>query len=149
MSAIAQYSQVSHPVVGPDGTVYVFWDGSTRLASLNSTYMPTATAGGYTWSPPLSVATLTEIPGVRNTVFRVNSYPAAAAAPNGDVYATWDTEVDDTTPIYTGDPGCAYYLPGNHVATCHSVAVYSKSTDAGQTWSDPAPVFGAGSRTGA
>ena len=147
ISANAHYSQGSHPVVGPDGTVYVFWNGSTRLASLNSTYMAKSTDGGDTWSPPLSVATVTNIPGVRNTVFRVNSYPAAAAAPNGDVYATWNTEVDDTTPIYTGDPGCAYFIPGNHVSTCHSVAVYSKSTDSGQTWSDPAPVFGAGSRT--
>ena len=149
ISANAHYSQGSRPVVGPDGTVYVFWNGSTRLASLNSTYMAKSTDGGDTWSPPLSVATVTNIPGVRNTVFRVNSYPAAAAAPNGDVYATWNTEVDDTTPIYTGDTGCAYFIPGNHVSTCHSVAVYSKSTDAGQTWSDPAPVFGAGSRTGA
>ena len=147
ISANAHYSQGSRPVVGPDGTVYVFWNGSTRLASLNSTYMAKSTDGGHTWSPPLSVATVTNIPGVRNTVFRVNSYPAAAAAPNGDVYATWNTEVDDTTPIYTGDPGCAYFIPGNHVSTCHSVAVYSKSTDSGQTWSDPAPVFGAGSRT--
>jgi hypothetical protein len=141
------YGQGSRPVVGPDGTLYVFWNGSTRLASLNSTYMVKSTDGGATWSPPLSVATVTNIPGVRNTVFRVNSYPAAAAAPNGDVYATWNTEVDNTTPIYTGDPGCAYFIPGNHVSTCHSVAVYSKSTDSGQTWTDPAPVFAAGSRT--
>jgi len=146
ISANAHYSQGSRPVVGPDGTVYVFWNGSTRLASLNSTYMTKSTDGGDTWSRPLSVATVTNIPGVRNTVFRVNSYPAAAAAPNGDVYATWNTEVDNTTPIYTGDPGCAYFIPGNHVSTCHSVAVYSSSTDAGQTWSDPAPVFGAGSQ---
>src|SRR5215471_14372292 len=147
ISGSAHYSQGSHPVVGPDGTVYVFWNGSTRLASLNSTYMAKSTDGGDTWSKPLSVATMTNIPGVRSTVFRVNSYPAAAAAPNGDVYATWNTEVDNTTPIYTGDPGCAYFIPGNHVSTCHSVAVYSKSTDSGQTWTDPAPVFAAGSRT--
>jgi hypothetical protein len=146
ISANAHYSQGSRPVVGTDGTVYVFWNGSTRLASLNSTYMTKSTDGGDTWSRPLSVATVTNIPGVRNTVFRVNSYPAAAAAPNGDVYATWNTEVDNTTPIYTGDPGCAYFIPGNHVSTCHSVAVYSSSTDAGQTWSDPAPVFGADSQ---
>jgi hypothetical protein len=30
------YSQGSRPVVGPDGTVYVFWDGATRLATLGS-----------------------------------------------------------------------------------------------------------------
>src|SRR4030095_4489809 len=141
------YGQGSRPVVGPDGTLYVFWNGSTRLASLNSTYMVTSTDGGDTWSPPLSVATVTNIPGVRNTVFRVNSYPAAAAAPNGDVYVTWNTEVDNTTPIYTGDPGCAYFIPGNHVSPCHSAAVYSKSPDSGRPWPDPAPVFAAGSRT--
>jgi hypothetical protein len=108
--------------------------------------MAKSTDGGDTWSRPLSVATVTNIPGVRNTVFRVNSYPAAAAAPNGDVYATWNTEVDDTTPIYTGDPGCAYFIPGNHVSQCHSVAVYSKSTDGGAHWSAPGPVFPAASR---
>jgi hypothetical protein len=141
------YDQGSRPVVGPDGTLYVFWNGSTRLASLNSTYMVKSSDSGVTWSPPLSVSTVTNIPGIRNTVFRVNSFPAAAAAPNGDLYVTWNTEVDNTNPIYTGDPGCAYFIPGNHVSTCHSVAVYSKSTDAGMTWSIPVPVFAAGSRT--
>jgi hypothetical protein len=124
ISANAHYSQGSRPVVGPDGTLYVFWDGSTRLASTNSTYVAKSTDGGVTWSSPLQVSTLAEIPGVGNTAFRVNSYPAAAVAPNGDVYATWTTEVDN-----------------------HSVAVYSKSTDAGATWSAPVPVFASGSRT--
>ncbi len=142
------YGQGSRPVVGPDGTLYVFWDGSTRLASLDSTYMVKSTDGGATWSTPLAVSTLTEIPGVRNTAFRVNSYPAAAVDPNtGAVYVTWNTEVDNTNPIYTGDTGCAYYLPGNHVSSCHSVAVYSESTNHGLTWSAPVPVFAAGSRT--
>jgi len=143
------YGQGSHPVVGPDGTVYVFWNGSTRLASLNSTYVVKSNDGGDTWSRPVQVATVTNIPGVRSTVFRVNSFPTGAAAPNGDLYATWNTEVDDTTPIYNGDPGCAYFVPGNHVSTCHAVVVYSKSTDSGQTWTDPAPVFAAGSRMAA
>jgi hypothetical protein len=147
ISANAHYSQGSRPVVGPDGTLYVFWDGSTRLASLDSTYMVKSTDGGVTWSFPLQVSTLTEIPGVRNTAFRVNSFPAAAVASNGNVYVTWNTEVDNTTPIYTGDPGCAYYLPGNHVSNCHSTAVYSSSTDGGTTWSAPGPVFTPGSRT--
>jgi hypothetical protein len=147
ISGSAHYGQGSHPVVAPDGTLYVFWDGSTRLASLDSTYMVKSTDGGATWSQPLSISTLTDIPPLKNTAFRVNSYPAAAAAPNGDLYATWATEVDNMTPIYTGDPGCAYFIPGNHVSTCHSVAVYSSSTNGGQTWSDPAPVFGGGDRT--
>src|SRR5262249_3517059 len=141
------YDQGSRPVVGPDGTLYVFWNGSTKLAALNSTYMAKSTDGGATWSKPLSVSTVTNIPGVHNTAFRVNSFPAAAAAPNGNLYATWNTEVDNTHPIYTGDEGCAFFIPGNHLSTCHSVAVYSKSTDAGATWTAPVPVFADGSRT--
>jgi len=140
------YDQGSRPVVGPDGTLYVFWNGSTRLAALNSTYMAKSSDGGATWSSPLSVSTVTNIPGIRNTAFRVNSYPAAAAAPNGDLYATWNTEVDNTHPIFTGDEGCAFFIPGNHLSTCHSVAVYSKSTDAGATWTAPVPVFAGGNR---
>jgi hypothetical protein len=124
ISANAHYSQGSHPVVGPDGTLYVFWDGSTRLASTNSTYVVKSTDGGATFSSPLQVSTLTETAGVQNTVFRVNSYPAAAVASNGDVYVTWATEIAGS-----------------------SVAVYSKSTDAGATWSAPTPVFASGSQT--
>jgi hypothetical protein len=124
ISANAHYSQGSHPVVAPDGTLYVFWDGSTRLASLDSTYMVKSTDGGSTWSAPLSISTLVEISPLADTAFRVNSYPAAAVAPNGDVYVTWTT-----------------------AASGHSVAVYSTSTDGGMTWSAPVPIFAAGNRT--
>ncbi len=135
------YGQGSRPVVGPDGTLYVFWNGSTRLASLNSTYMVKSTDGGATWSAPLSVSTMTNIPGVRSTAFRVNSFPAAAAAPNGDIYVTWNTEVKNDATTFGGDTDCAYFIPGNHLSQCHSVAVYSKSTDGGLIWSTPALVF--------
>ena len=141
------YGQGSHPTVGPDGTLYVFWNGSTRLASLNSTYMVKSTDGGATWSKPLSVSTMTNIPGVRGTAFRVNSYPAAAAAPNGDLYATWATEVKNNATSFGGDTDCAYFIAGNHLSQCHSVAVYSKSTDGGATWSAPALNFAPGNRT--
>jgi hypothetical protein len=141
------YGQGSHPTVGPDGTLYVFWNGSTRLASLNSTYMVKSTDGGATWSKPVSVSTVTNIPGVRDTAFRVNSYPAAAAAPNGNLYVTWATEVKNNATNFGGDTDCAYFIPGNHLSQCHSVAVYSKSTDGGATWSAPALVFAAGNRT--
>jgi hypothetical protein len=141
------YSQGSHPTVGPDGTLYVFWNGSTRRASLNSTYMVKSTDGGATWSKPVSVSTVTNIPGVRGTLFRVNSYPAAAAAPNGDLYATWATEVKNNATSFGGDTDCAYFISGNHLSQCHSVAVYSKSTDGGATWSAPALNFTPGNQT--
>jgi hypothetical protein len=118
------YGQGSHPVVGPDGTLYVFWDGSTRLASFDSTWMVKSTDGGATWSNPVAVAPLIDSSPLHDTAFRVNSYPAAAAAPNGDLYATWTTVIAGA-----------------------STAVYSKSTDGGATWSAPTNVFTAGNRT--
>jgi hypothetical protein len=142
------YDQGSHPVVGPDGTLYVFWEGSTRLASLNSTYMVKSTDGGATWSKPTAVSTVADILPLRDTVFRVNSYPAAAAAPNGDLYATWDGEVPNDGSTNAGTTGCAYFIVGSGAvrANCHSAVVYSKSTDGGATWSAPALVFAPGSR---
>ena len=141
------YDQGSRPVVGPDGTLYVFWDGSTRLASLNSTYVAKSTDGGETWSKPLSISQLTNTDVLKDTAFRVNSYPAAAAAPNGDLYATWTTEVlVDGAAKYDGEPACASWLGGDP-EDCYSVAVYSKSTDHGATWSAAAPVFAAATRT--
>ena len=83
------YGQGSRPVVGPDGTLYVFWLGSTRLATANSIYMVKSSDGGTTFSKPVQVSTVANSRLLKDTAFRNNSYPAAAAAPNGDVYATW------------------------------------------------------------
>jgi hypothetical protein len=118
------YSQGSRPVVGPDGSLYVFWDGARRHDELDSTWVAKSTDGGATWDKPIRIAPLDETEPLANTLFRVNSFPAAAAAPNGDLYATWTTETSDG-----------------------SVAVWSKSTDGGQTWTDEARVFTAASRT--
>ena len=118
------YSQGSRPVVGPDGSLYVFWDGSRRHDELDSTWVAKSTDGGATWEKPVQIAPLNETEDLANTLFRVNSYPAAAAAPNGDLYATWTTETADG-----------------------SVAVWSKSTDGGQTWTSPARVFAPATRT--
>jgi hypothetical protein len=87
------YGQGSHPVVGPDGTLYVFWDASTRQQSLDSIWMVKSADGGANWSSPTAVSTVADIMPLAKTAFRVNSFPAAAAAPNGDLYATWTGEV--------------------------------------------------------
>jgi hypothetical protein len=118
------YGQGSRPVVAPDGTLYVFWEGSTRLASANSQYVVKSTNGGATWSSPVRIAELDDSEPPADTVFRVNSYPAAAAAPNGNLHVTWTTETADG-----------------------SVAVASTSTDGGATWSEPERLFTAASRT--
>jgi len=140
------YGQGSRPVVGPDGTLYVFWDGSTRHEALDSTYVVKSTDGGATWSKPLSVSTLADIPGIKNTAFRVNSFPAAAASASGQLYVTWTTEVKNGATSFGGDPSCAYFL-GADLSQCHSVAVYSTSSDGGSSWSAPALVFAQGDRS--
>ncbi len=143
------YSQGSRPVVGPDGTLYVFWDGATRLQALDSTWMVKSTDGGATWSNPNAVATVADNPTLRDTAFRVNSFPAAAAASNGDLYAVWNASVPNDGWTYAGTTGCATWLSGTAAvrANCHSAAIWSKSTNGGATWSAPAAVFAQGTRT--
>jgi hypothetical protein len=125
------YGQGSRPVVGPDGTLYVFWDGATRLATLDSTYVVKSADGGVTWSKPVAISPLQEIVPPANTVFRVNSFPAAGVAPNGDVYVAWSSQMSNTGGL------CATSTNNG----CHATAVYSKSTDGGTTWSAPVPIF--------
>jgi hypothetical protein len=138
------YGQGSRPVVGPDGSLYVFWDGSTRLQSLNSTWVVKSTDGGASWSKPKQISELTDSMQLTNALFRDNSFPAAAAAPNGDLYATWTTETK--AGHLDGDRGCASWLTSD-LAGCQSIAVWSKSTDGGTHWTSPARVFAAATRT--
>ena len=128
------YDQGSRPVVGPDGTVFVFFEGSTRLATLNSTYMVKSTDGGESWSRPTAVAQLQDIVPIKNAVFRVNSFPAPAVAPDGTLYVAWSTQVNDSS-------GGLCATSKDMTMGCHSAAVFSKSTDGGGSWSAPAPVL--------
>src|SRR6266511_1283497 len=75
------YGQGSRPVVGPDGTLYVFWDGSTRLASLNSTYVVKSTDGGATFSSPIAISKLTDSADLHNHLFRKQPFPAGGTGP--------------------------------------------------------------------
>jgi hypothetical protein len=126
------YDQGSHPTVGPDGTVYVFWEGSTRLATLNSIWVVKSTDGGVTWSKPVAVSPLVDLIPVANTAFRNNSFPAAVAAPDGTVYVTWSSLTSDAT---------GGLCPARTNSGCHAAVLYSKSTDGGATWSTPALAF--------
>jgi hypothetical protein len=112
--------------------VYVFFEGSTRLATLSSTYVVKSTDGGVTWSKPVAIAPLVDIVPPANTVFRVNSFPAADVAPNGDLYAAWSTQLSDSN---------GGLCPSGTNTGCHLAAVFSKSTDGGATWSTPALIF--------
>ncbi|GAC1686323.1 MAG: sialidase family protein [Candidatus Dormibacteraceae bacterium] len=126
------YGQGSRPTVAPDGTVYVFWDGSTRLASLDSIWMVKSTDGGVTWSKPLAVSPLVDIIPVASTAFRNNSFPAAAVASDGSVYVTWTSLMSDAT---------GGLCPARTNIGCHATVLYSKSTDGGATWAAPAVAF--------
>lgn len=147
------YGQGSRPVVGPDGTVYIFWDGSTRLASLDSTYMVKSTDGGVTWSSPVAIAPVADSMPLADTVFRVNSFPAAAVAPDGTLYVSWSSEIPrpatvggtPSYPSYAADQACADWLAGSSSvsANCYSATAFSTSSDGGSTWSTPQVVLSA------
>jgi hypothetical protein len=127
------YDQGSRPVVGPDGTLYVFWDGATRLATLDSIWMVKSTNGGLSWSKPVAVSKLVDILPVADAAFRDNSFPAAAVDPTtGNLYVAWSSMISDST----GDLCPAFTNSG-----CHAAALYSKSTDGGATWSPAQLIF--------
>jgi hypothetical protein len=132
------YDQGSRIVVGADGIVYVFWEGLTRLATFNSIWMTKSTDGGVTWKKPEPIAPLIDILSLSDTVFRLNSFPAADIAPDGTLYVSWSSEVNNTASSYGIDPTCS---GPSAYTNCHAAAVWSKSNDGGATWSTPEPVF--------
>jgi hypothetical protein len=131
------YGQGSHPTVGPDGTLYVFWTGATRLATRDSIWVVKSRDGGATWSKPVAVSQVADIIPVADTQFRVNSYPSAAIAPDGTAYVTWSSLLSDTGGL----------CPGSTNNGCHATVLYSRSTDGGATWSSPTAAFAATTRT--
>jgi hypothetical protein len=126
------YDQGSRPIVGYDGTLYVIFEGSTRLATLDSQWIVKSTDGGVSWSKPTRVADVQAAIPIANAVYRDDSFPAGAAAPNGDLYVAWSSQTSDST---------GGLCPTRTNNGCHLAAVYSKSTDGGATWSTPAPVL--------
>jgi hypothetical protein len=126
------YDQGSRPIVGPDGTLYVIFEGSTRLAALDSQWIVKSTDGGVTWSKPTKIADVQNVIPVANAAYRDDSFPAGAAAPNGDLYVAWTTQTSNST---------GGLCPTRTNNGCHLAAVYSKSTDGGATWSAPGPIM--------
>jgi hypothetical protein len=136
------YSQGSHIVIGPDGTVYVFWDGSTRK-SIDSIWMVKSTDGGATFSKPVAISPLIDISTPANTSFRVNSFPMADIAPDGTLYVAWPAEITNGGLSTDINLNCF----GGPSAGCYSAVVYSTSIDGGSTWSSPAFVFNTAAQT--
>ncbi|MBI4901159.1 MAG: exo-alpha-sialidase [Actinobacteria bacterium] len=101
--------------VGPDGTAYVaFEQGQSQVVVVSRD-------GGVSWTRPMTIGPVTDIqdpiPGAN---FRTDSFPVIAADPragSATTYAAW------TNRTSTG-----------------GITVVAKSTDRGQTWSQPAAV---------
>jgi hypothetical protein len=126
------YDQGSRPIVAYDGTVYVIFEGATRLATLDNTYIVKSTDGGETFGKPVKIAEVQDVTSLADTVFRNDSFPAGDAAPNGDLYVAWTSLLQDSN-------GSLCRTRTNN--GCHAVTVYSKSLDGGANWSTPVPVF--------
>jgi hypothetical protein len=127
------YDQGSRPIVGYDGTVYVIFEGATRLSTLDAQWIVKSTDGGVSWSKPVKIGDVQDVISPANTVYRDDSFPAGDAAPNGDLYVAWSTQLSN------GGGLCATRTNNG----CHVAAVSSKSTDGGATWSAPSAIFAA------
>jgi len=125
------YDQGSRPIIGYDGTVYVIFEGATRLSTLDGQWIVKSTDGGVTWTKPTKIADVQDVIPPANTAYRDDSFPAGDAAPNGDLFVAWSTQMSDTGGL----------CPTRTNTGCHLAAVYSKSTDGGATWSSPGPIF--------
>ncbi len=131
ISGNALYDQGSRPIVASNGTLYVIFEGATRLSTLDSTYIVKSTDGGVTFGKPVKIADLQDVIPLANAVFRNDSFPAGAAAPNGNLYVAWTSLMSD------GGGLC----PRQTNNGCHATTVYSKSTNGAATWSAPVPIF--------
>jgi hypothetical protein len=131
-------NQPSWPVVGTDGSVYVFFRNLDTPAQ-NQYLMVKSTDGGVTFGDPVKVADdfdvnyptgATTRPDciargqgknrrvLSNSCFRVNSYGAPAVGPDGTLYLVWSDNRN-----------------GNNVHSDTDVFL-AKSTDSGESWSD-------------
>jgi len=109
---------------GPDGAVYVFWDGSENLRS--AVLGAKSTDGGVTFSRPFLVSFKSDVPfNFPGASFRTNSFPMAdidqKAGSAGKIFVVW-----------------ADYAFG--ATSGHGVVKMATSTDGGKTWSSPTTI---------
>jgi hypothetical protein len=115
------------PDTKDEDTFHLMWNYYIAVPSpVNQMYYAKSTDGGQTWTPEIPVGPpFNALPGnYPGQQFRNLSIPMLAAAPNGDLYATW-AEYDDAPDPATDEDGA------------QADVVFVKSTNGGQTWSAP------------
>ena len=108
------WDQGSVPAVGPNGEVYVAFENYNTPGATNQIMVATSLDGGNTFSTPVKVDDVFDVPVLKNSAFRINSFPSIAACGSGLVHVVW------------GD-----YRSGN------ADVLLSNSADGGQTWDPP------------
>jgi BNR/Asp-box repeat protein len=106
---------------GPDGTVYVFWEGA--IFQHSEQLVAISHDGGVTFSRPMPVAAVNDIPSpLPGSSFRDNSFPSADVnQATGAIYVTWADQ--------QGSPATA-------------LIEFTESDDGGMTWSAPITIGG-------
>jgi hypothetical protein len=156
--------QDSDPVVGPDGTLYVFYmNFNTELTTFNSPgglinqiLMVKSTDGGLTWSRPIKVAkdvgrepySLPDHPIPDCDLFRqclppnsyrMNDYPTAGIGADGKLAVYWSDFRNGGPCAIDQRPGLKG-LPELPCANFNTDILFSTSTNGGSTWTEPRQV---------
>src|SRR5437899_12604462 len=115
------FNQGSVPVVGPNGEVYVVFENGNGTGFNGQAMVAKSSDGGNTFTHPVRIDGIIEICdhfnadgrcALKNSSWRVNSFPSITVGPNGTVYVGWGD-------YRTGDADVRF----------------SRSTDGGATWS--------------
>ncbi len=103
---------------GPDGTVYASWLGvpDPNVANPTGVFISASTDGGFTWSTPTAAITNN---GDGNVFDDKDSLTADPYTP-GEAYVVWDRL---------------------NFSQNDGPAMFSRTTDGGQTWSTPVQIF--------
>ncbi len=100
-----KFDQDAHPIVGPDGTVYVSFTTGPNEKSLNDNFAAIAASrdGGLTFGPTEIVAPIVSpVPGLLpNSNYRVFSDVFSAVSPNGIVTVVWNDQRTGHSNIYS------------------------------------------------
>jgi hypothetical protein len=155
--------QGSHPIVGPDGTIYVaFGNGNTPGVGINQVLFVKCPASAdcsnkASWTQPVKVNDLIDNAPVGPDPVTGCPRGRECLPPNGyrvPEFTSISTSIDNAGNLYTvwadfrnGGPPCAGSAP-SATPPCDNDVFYSASTDGGATWSPavnvaPASKFGA------